>query len=99
MSSLEVPYANGMRLGQGFNTYMRSICLDNAVTFDASGSSSLAGDARKGPVSQTVEYTSRLVNKMSDVADTMNISAALSIKLGGVTAAGSGAYMSEDKVS
>lgn len=99
MSTLKVPYANGMRLGQGFNTYTQSICLDNAVRFDLSESSSPLTDAPKGPVPQTAKYTSRLVNKMSDVVDTMNLSAALSIRLGGVTAAGTGEYFSEDKVS
>jgi hypothetical protein len=31
MAQLLAPYHNGMRLGQGFNSYTQQICLDNAV--------------------------------------------------------------------
>lgn len=31
MAQLLAPYHNGMRLGQGFNSYNQQICLDNAV--------------------------------------------------------------------
>ncbi|KAK0524418.1 hypothetical protein OC835_005924 [Tilletia horrida] len=34
MSLLLAPYNNGMRLGQGFNSYTHQICVDNAVVVD-----------------------------------------------------------------
>lgn len=34
MAQLLAPYHNGMRLGQGFNSYTQQICLDNAVLMD-----------------------------------------------------------------
>ncbi|CAD6891724.1 unnamed protein product [Tilletia laevis] len=34
MSLLLAPYNNGMRIGQGFNTYTQTICVDNAVVVD-----------------------------------------------------------------
>ncbi|PWN43857.1 hypothetical protein IE81DRAFT_346244 [Ceraceosorus guamensis] len=36
MSMLLAPYNNGMRLGQGFNSYTHSICVDDAVLIDPS---------------------------------------------------------------
>jgi hypothetical protein len=37
MAQLLAPYHNGMRLGQGFNSYTQQICLDNAVLPDNTG--------------------------------------------------------------
>ncbi|RAH86853.1 hypothetical protein BO86DRAFT_394649 [Aspergillus japonicus CBS 114.51] len=34
MALLLAPYNNGMRLGQGFNTYTQQICIDDAVVID-----------------------------------------------------------------
>ncbi|KAF5670062.1 hypothetical protein FHETE_4745 [Fusarium heterosporum] len=34
MSLLLAPYNNGMRLGQGFNSYTQQICIDDAVVID-----------------------------------------------------------------
>jgi hypothetical protein len=34
MAQLLAPYHNGMRLGQGFNSYTQQICLDRAVLID-----------------------------------------------------------------
>lgn len=34
MATLLAPYTNGMRLGQGFNSYTQQICLDKAVLID-----------------------------------------------------------------
>lgn len=34
MAQILAPYHNGMRLGQGFNSYTQQICLDNAVLID-----------------------------------------------------------------
>lgn len=31
MSLLLAPYNNAMRLGQGFNSYIQQICIDDAV--------------------------------------------------------------------
>ncbi|KAE8235526.1 hypothetical protein A4X06_0g9841, partial [Tilletia controversa] len=34
MSIMLAPYNNSMRLGQGFNSFTQSICVDNAVVID-----------------------------------------------------------------
>lgn len=35
MAQLLAPYHNGMRLGQGFNSFTQQICLDNAVVVNS----------------------------------------------------------------
>lgn len=52
--------------------------------------------APRGP-SQTVTYTSRFVDRLSDVMDDMSVSASLSIKAGKVGGSGKGAFVDSDK--
>ncbi|RAL08768.1 hypothetical protein BO97DRAFT_480426 [Aspergillus homomorphus CBS 101889] len=52
--------------------------------------------AARGP-SQTVTYTSRFVDRLSDVTDNMAISGSLSIKAGKIGGSGSGAFIDSDK--
>jgi len=44
---------------------------------------------------QIVTFTSRYINKLSDVASTLNVSGSLAIKYGEVSGGGSGSYVSQ----
>ncbi|RTE82404.1 hypothetical protein BHE90_003036 [Fusarium euwallaceae] len=106
------PYNNAMRLGQGFNSYTQQICLTDAVMrpSDApdgkktikAGNDALTKPAdgtetsKKG-VSQIVSYSSRFVEKLSDITDAMNISASLSIKTATIGGGASGQFIDSDK--
>ena len=52
--------------------------------------------AARGP-SQIVTYSSRFVDKLSDITDDMNISGSLSIKYGAIGGSGRGAFVDSDK--
>jgi len=52
--------------------------------------------APRGP-SQTVTYTSRFVDRLSDVMDDMSVSGSLSIKAGKVGGSGKGSFVDSDK--
>ena len=61
---------------------------DRTYTFDAS--------APRGP-SQTVTYSSRFIDKLSDVTDDMCISGALSVKMAKIGGSGRGSFVDSDK--
>ena len=81
MTMLRMPYNNAMRLGQGVNSFTQQLCMIDAVTkktkaekmLDAARESGndLEDDADgPGPpvgISQIVSYSSRFVDKVSDV--------------------------------
>ena len=106
---LLVPYNSSMRLGQGFNSFLQVPCVDNAMAFDESKvvvDSGVVDSGNAGPtgVSQVVScsadqttYSSRFVDKISDVARTMNISAASAIKSGGIEVSGNSLPIDEAK--
>ncbi|KAL6695235.1 hypothetical protein J3F84DRAFT_395426 [Trichoderma pleuroticola] len=50
----------------------------------------------RGP-SQIVTYSSRVVNKISEITDDMNISGSLSIKYGAIGGSGKGSFVDSDK--
>jgi len=97
MAQLLAPYNNSMRLGQGFNSFTQQICLNEAVVRgeDLSDPSDNS-DGSKG-ISQIVSYSSRFVDKLSDITDAMNVSASLSIKTGTIGGSASRAYIDSDK--
>jgi hypothetical protein len=105
MALLLAPYNNSLRLGQGFNSYTHQICSDNAVTADVPSTPSTGSDAAVDTLpttrtiypSQIVSYSSRFVEKLSDVTDSMNISGSLTIKYGAIGGSGSGSYVDTDK--
>lgn len=61
---------------------------DERYTFDAS--------AVRGP-SQTVTYSSRFIDRLSDVTDDMAISGALSVKMAKIGGSGRGSFVDSDK--
>ncbi|KAF5567606.1 hypothetical protein FPHYL_3229 [Fusarium phyllophilum] len=95
MSSLLLaPFNDSMRLGQGYNSFLQTPCLGNAV--DISNASLL--ETKGGNTqSQTVSYSARFVEKMSDVVQAMNISAGSSIRTGSVSVSGGGNNIDEIK--
>ncbi|KAH8597449.1 hypothetical protein B0O99DRAFT_739487 [Bisporella sp. PMI_857] len=97
MALLVAPYNNSMRIGQGFNSYTQKICIDNAVVVDPALAAQTANPTGKNQSSQIVSYSSRFVDKLSDVTDAMNIAGSLSIKYGAIGGSGSGAYIDSDK--
>ncbi|KAI0125241.1 hypothetical protein BJ170DRAFT_598063 [Xylariales sp. AK1849] len=89
MSLLLALYNESMRLGQGFNSYTQESCLDSAVTVPAERIKTA-----KSP-SQIVSYSSRCVEKLSDVVDSMNVSYSAAIKKGTVEISGNAAVLDE----
>ncbi|KAJ9613426.1 hypothetical protein H2200_003368 [Cladophialophora chaetospira] len=98
MAQLLAPYNNSMRLGQGFNSYTQQICIDNAVARgppQAARNNNSTGN--QTGVSQIVSYSSRFVEKLSDITDSMNISASMSIKTNTIGGSASGSFVDSDK--
>lgn len=86
---LLAPYNDSMRLGAGYNSFLQTPCLGNAVVITDTPVTTLATDNKSG-TSQTVAYSASFVEKMSEVVRSMNISAGSSIRTGSVnTSAGS----------
>jgi hypothetical protein len=89
-------------LSASFNSYTQQICVDNAVKVtDRKTSSSITGIAdgtlNNRSSSQIVTYSSRQVQKLSEVSDSMNISGSLAIKNGTIQGSGSGAFVDTNK--
>ncbi|RKK82191.1 hypothetical protein BFJ71_g15337 [Fusarium oxysporum] len=91
---LLAPFNDSMRLGQGYNSFLQTPCLGNAV--DISNAKYVESDDGKAP-SQTVSYSARFVEKMSDIVYAMNISAGSSIRTGSVSVSGGGNNIDEIK--
>lgn len=103
MATSYAPYSNAMRLGQGFNSYAQTVCIDNAVLFDThpskvsgSASADADGDGKK----QVVTYSAGFVDKLSDVVEATNLSPSTSIKSGSIgnSGKGGGGFIDCDKV-
>jgi hypothetical protein len=91
---LLAPFNDSMRLGQGYNSFLHTPCLGNAVDIsNATFMETTGGDVP----SQTVSYSARFVEKMSDVVRAMNISAGASIRSGSVSVSGGGNNIDEIK--
>jgi len=95
---LLAPYNDSMQLGQGYNSFLQLPCIDGAVEISESSVKTQAVRAGgAGNVSQVVSYSSRFVEKISDVVRSMNISAASSIKSGTIEASGNSLSVDEAK--
>ena len=108
MSIILAPYNDSMRLGQGFNSYTNTICIDKAVIVKGGSptttkppsqvrTSLLAHQSSANRKQKVVSYSSRFVEKLSEVLNTMNISYSSSIKRGTVEASGNTETVDEDK--
>ncbi|KAH6640374.1 hypothetical protein F5144DRAFT_626551 [Chaetomium tenue] len=95
---LIAPYNDAMTLGQGYNSFLQVPCIDGAVEIPENSLKTQAVRAGGvGNVSQVVSYSSRFVEKISDVVRSMNISAASSIKSGTIEASGNSLSVDEAK--
>ncbi|KAF8419175.1 hypothetical protein EV426DRAFT_616215 [Tirmania nivea] len=96
-SLLLARYNDSMHLGQGFNSFLQVPCVDNAMTFDQSKVVVERANACPADVSQMVSYSSRFVEKISDVVRVMNISAGSLIKNGSIDVSGNPIWIDEAK--
>ncbi|KAK3984473.1 hypothetical protein QBC44DRAFT_388282 [Cladorrhinum sp. PSN332] len=94
---LLAPYNDSMRLGQGYNSFLHTPCIHDAVKVNNDNVVRKTTGGDPSSVSQVVHYTSRFVDKISEVAKSMNISAGSSIKNGGIIASGSSVTLDESK--
>ncbi|KAJ4171576.1 hypothetical protein NW754_013346 [Fusarium falciforme] len=96
MGIILAPYDDSMRLGQGYNSFLHAPCVYDAVRIsqDRIGQKPASSD---GSVSQNVNYSSRFVDKMSDVAKSLNVSAGSSIKNGGIIGSRNSVTVDETK--
>ena len=72
MAMIRVPYNNAMRLGQGVNSFTQQLCMLKAVKKPAMPEPSEDFDVSDDPedalgISQIVSYSSRFVDKVSEV--------------------------------
>lgn len=91
--TLRAPYKTGMVLGMGFNSYTQTTCLGNAVTITRTES------PETSQIPQDVDYERVFVDKLSEVAQNLNISGSVEIKYGPISGAGSGSYVDTSKFS
>lgn len=91
---LLAPYNDSIRLGQGYNSFLQRPCLHNAMNVDAG---KLSVEKPRNGVSQVVSYSSRIVERLSDVVRSMNISAGSSIKSGTINVSGNSLSLDEEK--
>jgi hypothetical protein len=94
---LLAPYNDSMRLGQGFNSFLQTPCIDDAVRHKPSNIRSRPPGPAATAVPQTVTYSSRFVERISDVVRGMNISAAATVKNGSVEVSGNSLSLDESK--
>ena len=80
---LTARYNEGMTLGQGFNSFLQESRANKAISFSGTVSAPVGQD-RPEDVSQVVTYSSRFVDKLSDVARSMDTSAAACIRNGSI---------------
>ncbi|KAF9763149.1 hypothetical protein IL306_003229 [Fusarium sp. DS 682] len=91
---LLAPFNDSMRLGQGYNSFLQTPCLGNAVDIS---NAKYVESKDEGTPSQTVSYAARFVEKMSDIVHAMNISAGSSIRTGPVSVSSGGNNIDEIK--
>ncbi|KAF5591606.1 uncharacterized protein FSUBG_10418 [Fusarium subglutinans] len=76
MPLLLAPYNDAMRLGMGFNSYTQTMCIDSAV--EATDEAMITSEK----LSPKITTSSMLFDRLSEVADTMDISRAATITTG-----------------
>lgn len=96
---LLAPYNDSMRLGQGFNSFLQVPCIINAVSYDADKVVVERSEAGPEGRSQVVSYSTRFVEKISDVVKSMNISPGSAIKSGSIGIGGNSCSVDEAKFS
>ncbi|KAI8681752.1 hypothetical protein NCS55_00428200 [Fusarium keratoplasticum] len=95
MSMILAPYNDAMRIGQGFNSYTHELCIDGAVLVKSSDQGEQNQTKTIESPAQIVSYSARVVEKLSDVVEGMNVSYCSSIKKGTVAVSGSSSTIDE----
>ncbi|KIP02679.1 hypothetical protein PHLGIDRAFT_78782 [Phlebiopsis gigantea 11061_1 CR5-6] len=89
MATLTAPYVPAMRLGQGFNSFTQELRIYDAVTNTRSSKTSVhpqqfayltSAEDMFVNADRTVSYYAKLVNRISQVTDLLNVSAPQQIK-------------------
>ncbi|RSL73072.1 hypothetical protein CEP53_000887 [Fusarium sp. AF-6] len=96
MSRILIPFDDSMRLGQGYNSFLHAPCINDAVNFKGVRARQ-EPTSSDGSISQNIDYSSRFVDKISDVAKRLNVSAGSSIKKGGLIGTGYSVELNETK--
>jgi hypothetical protein len=76
----------------GFNSYTQTMCIHGAVAVTR------GNKVESDNPSQVVTYSSKFVERLSDVVSSMNISYSSAIKKGTIEVAGNGNSIDEDKI-
>lgn len=76
----------------GFNSYTQTMCIDGAVKVTAENKVNVDNP------SQVVTYSSKFVERLSDIVSSMNISYSAAIKKGTIEVSGNGNSIDEDKI-
>ncbi|KAM0424831.1 hypothetical protein ACHAPT_009887 [Fusarium lateritium] len=95
MSMILAPYNDAMRIGQGFNSYTHELCIDGAVLVKSADQGEQNQTKTIESPAQIVSYSARVVEKLSDVVEGMNVSYCSSIKKGTVAVSGSSSTIDE----
>ena len=97
-SFLLAPYDDSMLMGQGYNSFLQTSCLKNAVSITESSLNPQPVRGRNASnVSQTISYSSRVVERISEITSDMNISAASSIRTGMIEVPGNSTSLDQAK--
>ncbi|KAI1268736.1 hypothetical protein F5Y18DRAFT_439342 [Xylariaceae sp. FL1019] len=97
--ALLAPYNASMKLGSGFNSYTQQLCVDHAVIRDEKAVSADIPLSSADGISQQVTYKTTMINKVSDITNALNISAAMSIKYDNkIDGTGQGDFVNSDKL-
>ncbi|KAF5024856.1 hypothetical protein F66182_3095 [Fusarium sp. NRRL 66182] len=95
------PYNDSMKLGSGFNSFTQELCLDGAVTREDGGKAIEPATQQEKPpvhVAQQVTYKTSIIDKVSDVFDTLNINAAFTVKFGKGSVEGGADFLNVSKI-
>ncbi|KAJ5653741.1 hypothetical protein N7490_000744 [Penicillium lividum] len=96
-----VPYNESMALGQGYNSFLQEPRMHHAVTFQAEPSANETGRntglGASRNVSQVVNYASCFTDKISDIAQSMNVAPASAINNENIRVSGKSLPVDESK--
>lgn len=83
----------------GFNSYTQTMCINGAVTIPRDKNTTVeeSSQAVKTP-SQVVTYSSKFVERLSDIVSSLNISCSSAIRKGTIEISGNGNSIDEDKI-
>ncbi|KAF4508414.1 hypothetical protein G6O67_004797 [Ophiocordyceps sinensis] len=89
----QVPYTDGLTQGQGFNTYLQTGCLHNAVDITAQGDAATIPSADQAEVA----YSARRVTEYRDLVQALDASAGATISKLGTEASTSTRFLDRDE--